>query len=1294
MYTFYQDWYREVAMKNIILTAFLYGILFPSSVMGGSYGYDNLHRLTKVQYDSGQMVQYEYDAAGNILAIKPKYTPSAVQPQVLLEVTTPAEQRLVNSPISFKATPKDYPASTQISKYDWDWNGDGVNDESGTSVTAQHTYTQAANYSVIVTANDSTGGKTKNNVALTVANVIPVDTDGDGYPDTIDNCPLISNPDQTKDLDGDKIGDVCDTDRDGDGVANDQDIFPDNKNESKDNDKDGTGDNADNDDDNDGMLDAWEKQNGFDSLNAADAVVDTDADGFNNKQEHDAGTNPRDVKSYPVKAKVTDVTPLVANVGAKTTVTIVGTDLPSSLDMQLTDCASIQKVSGATATLVQFNCTFSSAGSKSGTVRDKAGSNYTLKEFTVNVTALPDLQITRLQPPVSAQAGQNVPVTVDVKNTGSGAAAASTLKIYWVSGSVSTELSSLPIPIVAAGQTVTLGTNVTIPASAASGSYSLLAKADSENVVNESAEDNNTASQVLSVQNLPDLQALNLQAPTSAVAGQSISVSVDVKNIGTTLAATSNLAVWLSTDGTLQEGTDTLLASATVPVIAAGSNPVVGTAVLIPASVVAGQYQLLVKVDSGNVIVESNEANNVVNAQLTVTTSACAADNEPDDSSDKAMAVGLNSSTKRSICPETDVDWFKFTLTVPSSLRLETSGVGNDDTRLWLYDSTLDASKAKFNDDKVGSYYSKLAFDCTTPLVAGTYFVKVDEYGQNAKIPEYTLHVQDVKACTTDKADLGVTITNPATVTPDTFSKHTVTVVNSGTADATDVVLTVKIPADLMTLSDGSSKSKTEMVAFDLTQGSADCPLSTATNNAAPCPEPPPVGASPYYKNNTFHLGAIKAGQSAAVNVTTRYSGYDVGSGLQASAAVTTVTFEASTANNSAAKSFTVQAKRLAQGCDYENLVWVSPYLQGTSQNNFRAFLNVPAATSPLQLFGFSNSGQQTMLEGDGFVWRGAYQDGSYPSSFFAMAKAPSGSRYVGVSTNGGIYWSDDRVTWIAASVPNFVSMYDIEYSKGRYVAVGNSGVILTSTDGINWQRATSNVSSQLLYVDSGNNEFVAGGQGILLRSTDGVIWSTVSNSVSGWTFGSVWNGSQYLLFDMLGSSHVIMPDMVSAVTSFAPRIDGQVKSGSWYAVYWQDSEYVALTSVGILTSKDARDWVTRNSSTSYPYAAQRFGDKVVIAGANGGLWTGACVAKSATETKTFTKPMYAGYRLDGCLSWATQCNGESATKWCKDIAGYTTALSSVKVNSDAPTKMIGDNQVCDTTKWLCGTYSSITCSK
>ena len=71
------------------------------------------------------------------------------------------------------------------------------------------------------------------------------DTDGDGVPDSIDNCPSISNPDQ-KDSNGNGVGDVCETsvtDTDGDGVPDAIDNCPNIYNPNQqDTDHDGIGD--------------------------------------------------------------------------------------------------------------------------------------------------------------------------------------------------------------------------------------------------------------------------------------------------------------------------------------------------------------------------------------------------------------------------------------------------------------------------------------------------------------------------------------------------------------------------------------------------------------------------------------------------------------------------------------------------------------------------------------------------------------------------------------------------------------------------------------------------------------------------------------------------------------------------------------------------------------------------------------------------------------------------------------------------------------------------------------------
>jgi len=92
--------------------------------------------------------------------------------------------------------------------------------------------------------------------------ILPVrDTDEDGHPDLLDNCPDIINADQL-DTDDDGEGDVCDetsgvtNDQDNDGVPNDVDNCPINFNpDQADNDSGGGGDVCDQNDDNDPVPD-------------------------------------------------------------------------------------------------------------------------------------------------------------------------------------------------------------------------------------------------------------------------------------------------------------------------------------------------------------------------------------------------------------------------------------------------------------------------------------------------------------------------------------------------------------------------------------------------------------------------------------------------------------------------------------------------------------------------------------------------------------------------------------------------------------------------------------------------------------------------------------------------------------------------------------------------------------------------------------------------------------------------------------------------------------------------------
>ena len=106
---------------------------------------------------------------------------------------------------------------------------------------------------------------------------------------------------------------------------------------------------------------------------------------------------------------------------------------------------------------------------------------------------------------------------------------------------------------------------------------------------------------------------------------------------------------------------------------------------------------------------------------------------EPDDTPATATPIDNNIPQVHSIIPANDVDWVIFTLTEPSDVLLETSGISGD-TRMWLYDDKM--NEIAFSDDANGSLFSAINI---TGLSAGTYYVKVDELYNNDEIANYTL---------------------------------------------------------------------------------------------------------------------------------------------------------------------------------------------------------------------------------------------------------------------------------------------------------------------------------------------------------------------------------------------------------------------------------------------------------------------------------------------------------------------------------------------------------------------------
>jgi hypothetical protein len=185
---------------------------------------------------------------------------------------------------------------------------------------------------------------------------------------------------------------------------------------------------------------------------------------------------------------------------------------------------------------------------------------------------------------------------------------------------------------------------------------------------------------------------------------------------------------------------------------------------------------------------------------------------EPDDTWDQASSIWDVTPQTHSIAPVGDVDWVKFSLSTESEVVLETSGPSGD-TRMWLYDSGL--TELEYDDDDGTGTFSRIDRLCgEDALPTGTYYVKIDEFGNNAEIPNYDISFTVIQTCD----DVGPLHYDSHLIDDDSIGESNgngdgivdcgetielnITLANQGTDAATGVVASISTTDPYVTITD------------------------------------------------------------------------------------------------------------------------------------------------------------------------------------------------------------------------------------------------------------------------------------------------------------------------------------------------------------------------------------------------------------------------------------------------------------------------------------------------------------
>ncbi|MBF2015836.1 MAG: hypothetical protein IGS23_11675 [Rivularia sp. T60_A2020_040] len=239
----------------------------------------------------------------------------------------------------------------------------------------------------------------------------------------------------------------------------------------------------------------------------------------------------------------------------------------------------------------------------------------------------PDLIVTEATIPATAAESSSIAVNWTVKNQGNVAADVSSwYDSVYLSNNTVFDDSDLYIGDIEinenldAGETYSKSQSFTLPEGSGSGKWYLLVVTNNYNYQVESSDANNVYAVAIDI-TIPDLTIITNNAPSTAVVGETVSVSWTVENLGDVSASADWYdSVYISDDEVFND-TDTEIANfnhSRSETLASGETYIRTEDITIP-NYQPGERYLLLLSDRGNSQSETDETNNVYTTPITIT---------------------------------------------------------------------------------------------------------------------------------------------------------------------------------------------------------------------------------------------------------------------------------------------------------------------------------------------------------------------------------------------------------------------------------------------------------------------------------------------------------------------------------------------------------------------------------------------------------------------------------------------------------------------------------------------------